>query len=51
MYSIKLLNILDVEIKLDMDIFRKQSPLINEMVAQGKLGIKSGEGFYKYSKE
>jgi len=31
--------------------FRKQSPLINEMVAQGKLGVKSGEGFYKYNKK
>jgi len=31
--------------------FRQVSPLINKMVDEGKLGVKSGQGFYNYSKK
>ena len=27
-----------------------QSPLMDQMVADGKLGVKSGQGFYNYKK-
>ena len=29
----------------------KPSPLLREMVASGKLGVKSGAGFYEYPKK
>ena len=30
---------------------RRPSKLIDQMVAEGKFGMKTGEGFYKYNKK
>ena len=30
---------------------KRPSKLIDQMVADGKLGMKTGEGFYKYNKK
>ncbi|MBR0755312.1 3-hydroxyacyl-CoA dehydrogenase family protein [Bradyrhizobium jicamae] len=32
----------------EMDASRESSPLVRRKVAEGKLGVKSGEGFYRY---
>ena len=34
-----------------MDNRQEANPLLREKVAQGKLGLKSGEGFFKYPPE
>ena len=44
------LNIMDVLFNETHDSKYRANVLIRKMVRAGKLGIKSGEGFFKYTK-